>query len=226
MKSDLGLMSAERPYQSPLREAQAAMTRERILMAAKDYLEKESIESLSLRRIAALSSVSPPTVYAHFATMDDLVAAFFLWLKPRLGLDKPLPPLAELPSMPQRLFPLYDQYGALLRNLMNQPSWDRQRYADRDNRLGAWVAGIGAAFPDLTPTQLRRGALAIASYWSPTYWRWLMDTCRFAPEEAQAVASWGIRALIEALKSDPSGLDGAPVPPSANDPVRKKQAKP
>lgn len=207
-------MAAERSYQSPLREAQAAMTRERILMAAKDYLEKESIESLSLRKIASLSGVSPPTVYAHFATMDDLVAAFFQWLKPRLGLDKPLPSLAELPTMPQRLFPLYDQYGALLRNLMNQPSWDRQRYADRDNRLGGWIAGIGVAFPDLTPTQLRRGALAIASFWSPTYWLWLMDTCRFAPEEAQAVASWGVRALIEALKADPSGLDRLPVSPT------------
>lgn len=219
-------MAADRSYQSPLRAAQAAMTRERIFMAAKDYLEKDNIESLTLRKIASLSAVSPPTVYAHFATMDELVAAFFLWLKPRLGLDRPLPPLAELPSMPERLFPLYDQYGALLRNLMNQPSWDRQRYADRDNRLGGWIAGIGSGFPDLTPTQLRRGALAIASYWSPTYWRWLMDTCSFTPAEAQAVASWGIGALIGALKTDPSGLDRLPAPPVANDASRTNQGKP
>lgn len=194
-------------------------------MAAKDYLEKENIESLTLRKIASLSAVSPPTVYAHFATMDDLVAAFFLWLKPRLGLDRPLPPLAELPSMPERLFPLYDQYGALLRNLMNQPSWDRQRYADRDNRLGAWVAGIGSGFPNLTPTQLRRGALAIASFWSPTYWRWLMDTCRFTPEEAQAVASWGIQALIGALKADASGLDRLPAAPVAGGALQAKDGE-
>lgn len=199
-------MSGERSYQSPLREAQAAMTRERVFMAAKDYLEKNSIESLTLRRIAALSGVSPPTVYAHFPTMDHLVAAFFQWLKPRMGLDKPLPPLAELPSMPRRLFPLYDQYGALLRNLMNQPSWDRQRYADRDNRLGGWVEGVGREFPGLPPAQLRRAALAMASLWTPTYWRWLMDTCLFPPEEAQHVASWGISALIAALKKDPTGL--------------------
>ncbi|HEY8125837.1 MAG TPA: helix-turn-helix domain-containing protein [Methylocystis sp.] len=194
-------------------------------MAAKAYLEKENIESLTLRQIASLSAVSPPTVYAHFATMDDLVAAFFLWLKPRLGLDRPLPPLAELPSMPERLFPLYDQYGALLRNLMNQPSWDRQRYADRDNRLSAWVAGIGGGIPNLTPTQLRRGALAIASFWSPTYWRWLMDTCRFTPEEAQAVASWGIQALIGALKADASGLDRLPAAPVASEAPQAKDGE-
>lgn len=203
-------MAGERTYQSPLREAQAALTRERILMAAKAYLEQNDIESLTLRRVADLSGVSPPTVYAHFPTMDDLVGAFFQWLKPRLGLDKPLPPLAELPSIPARLFPLYDQYGALLRNLMNRPSWDRQRHADAGRRHGAWIEAVGHELPGLTPAQLRRGALAIASFWTPTHWRWLMDTCRFTPAEAQAVAAWSIRATIAALKTDPSGLDGIP----------------
>lgn len=204
-------MSGERTYQSPLREAQAALTRERILMAAKAYLEQNDIETLTLRRVAELSGVSPPTVYAHFPAMDDLIAAFFQWLKPRLGLDKPLPPLAELPSMPARLFPLYDDYGALLRNLMNRPSWDRQRHADRDRRQGAWIDGIGRDLPALTPAQLRRGVLVMASFWTPTHWRWLMDTGRFAPQEAQAVAAWSIRAVIVALKTDPSGLDAIPV---------------
>ncbi len=200
-------MSGERTYQSPLREAQAAMTRERILMAAKDYLEQHSIDSLTLRKVAALSGVSPPTVYSHFPAMDDLVGAFFLWLKPRVAFDKPPPPLAELHTMPARQFPLYEQHGALLRNLMNQSSWDRNRYADRDNRLSGWAKAVSQELPNLTPTQLRRGGLACASFWSPTYWRWLRDTCCFSPEEAKTVATWGIRAVITALKTDAAGLD-------------------
>ena len=74
-----------RTYQSPLREAQAALTRERILMAAKTYLENHDLETLSLRHLAELADVSPPTVYAHFPTVDDLVAAFFAGLRPRLS---------------------------------------------------------------------------------------------------------------------------------------------
>lgn len=205
-------MSAERPYQSPLREAQASLTRERIVMAAREYLEHNKIDGLSLRQIASLCGVSPPTVYAHFPTMEHLLSTFFLWLKPRVGFDKPLPPLVELPLMPQRVFPLYEQHGALLRNLMNQPSWDRQRFADRDNRLNGWIASIGSEFPKLTPVQMRHGALAIASFWTPTHWRWLMDVCRFTPGEAQRVASFGIRALIQALKTDVAGLDEPPAP--------------
>ena len=66
-------MVTARTYQSPLRDAQAALTRERILMAAMGYLEKHDIETLTLRHVAELSGVSPPTVYAHFPTMEALV---------------------------------------------------------------------------------------------------------------------------------------------------------
>lgn len=199
-----------RNYQSPLRDAQAALTRERILMAAKDYLEKNDIETLTLRQLAELAGVSAPTVYAHFATIDDLVAAFFMWLKPRLGLQRPLPPLEGFAELPADLFPHYEEYGALLRNLMNRPAWDRQRHADSGNRHGPWVQAVGAALPGLTPEQRRRGAMAVSAFWTPTVWRWLTDTCGFTPKEAEQVAGWAIAALVEGLKRDASGLSGRP----------------
>ena len=200
-------MSTARAYRSPLREAQAALTRERIFLAAKDFLETHDIENLTLRQVAELSGVSPPTVYAHFPTMDALVAAFFQWVKPRVGLDRRPPPLAELPAFTHELFPLYDAHGALLRNLMNRPAWDRQRISDRTVRHGAWIEAIGVELPKLSQAQRRRGAMAIAAFWTPTLWRWLIDTCGFTPEEAQDVAAWAIRALVEALKRDHAGGD-------------------
>lgn len=219
-------MSTPRSYQSPLREAQTAMTRERILMAAKEYLEQHDIESLTLRRVAELSGVSPPTVYAHFATMDDLVAAFFQWMKPRLGLNQ-VPALEGFPELPQTLFPRYEEYGALLRNLMNKPSWDRQRMKDRGNRHGAWFEAVGAAIPGLTPEQQRRGALMVSAFWTPTMWRWLMDTGGLTPKEAERVAGWAIHALTEALKNDAAGLDFTPEDaPAATPPADAPAVKP
>jgi AcrR family transcriptional regulator len=192
-----------------LREAQAALTRERILMAAKAYLEKHDIETLTLRHLAELAGVSPPTVYANFATVDDLVAAFFQWLKPRLGLQKRLPSTNELRDLPKELFPAYEAYGALLRTLLNSPAFDRARVADTGERHGRWIAGIGKAMPHLTPEQRRRGGLVVSAFWTPTVWRWLVDTCGFSPKEAEQVASWAIDALVNALNRDPSGLSGA-----------------
>ena len=87
-------MTTSRSYQSPLREAQAALTRERILMAAKDYLENKDIETLSLRQIAELSGVSAPTVYAQEKRLDPLVVSYAsvsgsrapLWIAKEMGL--------------------------------------------------------------------------------------------------------------------------------------------
>jgi AcrR family transcriptional regulator len=218
--------SPTRTYQSPLREAQAALTRERILMAAKTYLEKHDLESLSLRQLADLAGVSPPTVYAHFRTVDDLVEAFFNWLSPRLGLRTPLPPLERFGELPHELFPNYEAYGALLRNLMNKPSWDRQRTVDRGQRHSSWIAAVGEAMPHLSPEQRRRGAKVVSAFFTPTVWRWLVDSGEFEPKEAEQVAAWTINALIDALKRDASGLaDPPPHKPSRLAAKRKEAAQ-
>ena len=190
-------------------------------MAARDFLERERLENLTLRRVALLTGVSAPTVYAHFPTMDDMVEAFFFWVKPRLKLDQPLPPLGELSRMPERQFPLYEDHGALLRNLMDQPSWDRQRYADRDTRHGAWIKALRPGFPRLSPEQLRLGASAVASCWTPVHWRWLRDVCRFSPEEARRTAAWSINALVEALRKNPAALGQ----PTALTPIKTRRRK-
>jgi len=218
-------LATPRAYQSPLREAQAALTRERILMAAKDYLERHDIETLTLRHLAELAGVSAPTVYAHFATVDDLVAAFFQWLRPRLGLQKPLPPLEHFSELPKALFPNYEAYGALLRSLMNKPSWDRQRGADSEQRHGRWIATVGEALPGLTPDQRRRGAMVVSAFWSPTVWRWLMDTCGFTPKEAEQVASWAIDTLVAGLKRNASGLADAPADKPTPHATRKERKR-
>jgi hypothetical protein len=62
-------------------------------MAARDNLERHDIETLPLWHLADLASVSPPTVHAHFVAVDDLAAATFRWIGPRLGLRDPLPQL-------------------------------------------------------------------------------------------------------------------------------------
>ena len=218
-------MPVSRSYQSPLREAQAALTRDRILMAAKTYLEHHDIESLSLRQLAELAGVSPPTVYAHFRTVDDLVEAFFNWLSPRLGLRNPLPPLERFDELPHELFPNYEAYGALLRNLMNKPSWDRQRTADRGQPHGSWIAAVSEALHHLTPEQRRRGAKVVSAFFTPTIWRWLVDSGEFEPKEAEQVAAWTINALIEALKRDPSGLADSPPAKPARAAAKRKESE-
>ena len=65
---------AKRPYRSPLREAQAAATRTRILDAALDTFLDTGYGGTSVAAIARAAGVSPETVYATFGTKRGIVA--------------------------------------------------------------------------------------------------------------------------------------------------------
>jgi AcrR family transcriptional regulator len=197
-----------RPYNSRLREAQAAQTRERILASVKTFLESDDFEQLTLRRIAELADVSAPTVYAHFPTMDDLGSAFFLWLKPQLGTSRALPPLTDFGRIPRMLYPRYVQQGRLLRNLMKMPAWEKLRIADWKVKQEAWAAPVKAALPGLTPRQAGHAAIALAAFSTPTVWRWLVEIAGCSEAEAEHIAGWATHALADTLIRDAGGLAG------------------
>jgi AcrR family transcriptional regulator len=198
-----------RPYRSTLRDAQAAQTRERLFLAAKEFLETDDLDKLTLRRLAELADVSAPTVYAHFPTMDDLCRAFFHWLKPHLGTDLALPPLAGFAAMPREMFPRFARQGRLLRNLMNTSAWDRLRADDWRAKQENWARPIKAALPDLTPTQADRAAIALSAFSTPNMWRWLVDITGCSEAEAEQIATWATAALAMSLQRDASGLASA-----------------
>lgn len=65
----------ERTYDSPLREAQAAGTRERIIEAVVDLLVSEHPGTLSMPAVAERAEVSVGTVYHHFGSKEGLFEA-------------------------------------------------------------------------------------------------------------------------------------------------------
>ncbi len=65
----------ESTYRSPLREAQAAATRDRILDAVATLFERG--DDPTYGAIAAVAAVQERTVYRHFPSKDDLYRAFW-----------------------------------------------------------------------------------------------------------------------------------------------------
>src|SRR6266704_3647723 len=92
-----------RSYESPLREEQADVTRQRILDALVRTMGK-GVAGLSVPAVAAEAGVSVPTVYRHFRTKADLVAALAPYLSRKTG-------LMEVPDVGS------DDLGALAREL-------------------------------------------------------------------------------------------------------------
>jgi len=66
-------MSMKRRYNSESRCAQAAVTKQRILTAAKSLFSSKGFEKTTIDKVAAAARVSAPTVYSIFRSKEGIV---------------------------------------------------------------------------------------------------------------------------------------------------------
>lgn len=143
-------MSETRRYESPLREAQAAATRERILDAFVEQLTDPERDTLSPKEAAARAGCSVRTVHSHFADGESRVEALAEHLEGRIFPDGlVLPTTAD--ELPAHYATIHRRAleDPLSRALLSQRSsdWKRVRQRRRAERLEAVrrsVASIGA----------------------------------------------------------------------------------
>jgi AcrR family transcriptional regulator len=112
-----------RTYESPLRDEQAEATRTKILDALVRTMAK-GVAGLSIPAVAREADVSIPTVYRHFGTKADLVAALGPRLFEKTG-------LMEIPKVEG------DDLGSLVRALYRRnESLDSETRAALASQLG------------------------------------------------------------------------------------------
>ena len=80
-----------RSYRSQLRDEQAEATRARILDATIRVIAR-GLANVSIPAVAREAGVSVPTIYRHFGTKDDLLAAVYPHVVRRAGLHELVPP--------------------------------------------------------------------------------------------------------------------------------------
>jgi AcrR family transcriptional regulator len=115
-----------RVYESPLRDEQAETTRQRILDALVRTMGR-GVAGLSVPAVAAEAQVSVPTVYRHFRTKADLVAALAPYLSRKTG-------LMEFPDVGS------DDLGAVARELYRRnEAMDAETRAAMASQLGQEV---------------------------------------------------------------------------------------
>src|ERR687896_1323474 len=126
-----------RTYRSELREEQAEETRGRILDATLRVMAR-GIASVSIPAVASEAGVSVPTVYRHFGTKRDLLAAIFPHVVGRAALDELVPPrsIDELGHGVRALFERIDAAGDLARAAAASPAAEEVRRVDKSARGG------------------------------------------------------------------------------------------
>lgn len=190
-----------RAYDSPLRDEQQRATRARILDAALRVISG-GIASVSVPAVAREAGVSVPTIYRHFPTKAELMAAVYPHVAARMGLDQVPDPtsLEDLPGFLRRTFARVDALDDLDRAAMASPGADEVRRATMPRRLARIGRFTDAVAGDLSPEardRITRLLTVLTASASLRMWRQHLGS---SVEQAADDIDFTIRAALAASR--------------------------
>jgi AcrR family transcriptional regulator len=191
-----------RSYGSPLRAQQAEETRERILDATGRVIAG-GVAFLSIPAVAREAGVSVPTVYRHFPTKHDLLAAIYPHAMRRAGLDQPVIPrsMDELRQGLRDHFERTDSLGDLARAAMASPASDEVRRLSMPLRLTAFRQVADSIEPKPSEVDRERIARLLVILTASSALRLWRDQLGSSVEEAADDVDWVLRAVIASVTS-------------------------
>jgi AcrR family transcriptional regulator len=195
-------LESSRRYDNSLREEQAEETRGRILDAAIRVIAG-GIATASVPAIAREAGVSVPTVYRHFGTKTDLLAAVYPHVARRAGLDR-LPDPTSLDDLKERIgliFERADALDALDRAAMASPA-AAVRSATMPSRLARLRRLTDAVGVDLSAADRERLTRLLAVVTASASLRMWRDHLGASVEQAAADIDFMVRALVTASQKD------------------------
>ncbi len=191
-------MRTEGGYRSPLRQAQAAATAQRILDAAVALLERRP-GALSIPAVAREAGVSVPTVYHHFSDKATLIRAISDHLDARTGLS-PLPDptsAAELAEHVAKVAPHLSGRQALMAPAFRSAEGiaiRREQVADRKRMVGEALTGMRSR---LSPDAFEKLVSVVTVLCTSETLGFFQEYLGASGEEAAAAVAWAIHQLCE-----------------------------
>jgi AcrR family transcriptional regulator len=190
--------STRRSYSSPLREQQAAATRERILGGLVKTMA-DGLAEVSMPAVARAAGVSVATVYRHFPSKQALFDAMPGYIARRTGtgdLHRPRS-FAELSETIRTVYDNVERVDDVLRAAMDSPLGDVARRAQMPARLRFIEDTIEALAPGLPEPAHSRIARLLLVLTSSSAQR-MLSAAGLSAREAADDATWAIQSLIEA----------------------------
>jgi AcrR family transcriptional regulator len=183
-----------------LREQHAAATRERILEAVADLLEREPAEELTIPAVAEVSGVSLRTIYRYYPTRDALLEAAGRWIGDEL-LKHPYPrDLDEIADLYQDGARDFDARPGLVRALAFSQLGRRVRGYRRRERLDAIATILRRELTELSEPELRRAEGVLAYLHNMLAYTTLREESGLGGDEIGEAIGWAIRTLVADLR--------------------------
>ena len=190
-----------RKYSSPLREAYAQETRERILTAFSAELSENPDGSVSFDQIAARAGVERRTVFRHFASKEALLDDFWVWVNARVG-ESVLPRnIDDLMTMPEQSFSGFDEQEGIIRASLHTQAGREMRLRALPKRQEHFSAAMKEVTSGLPEDEARHAEEILHVLYSAATWETLKDYCGLSGREAGRTVSWAIQTIAETLKS-------------------------
>lgn len=191
-----------RRYRSRLRKEQAEATRRRILDAAVRSMAG-GVATVSMPGVAREAGVSVPTVYRHFATKEELLAALYPHVERRAGMrEMPLPgSIDEVGDTVRAIFERVESFDDLARAAMASPSAEEVRRLSLPRRLSLSRQLLDTVRPPLpsdTRDRIARMLVVLLSSASLRAWRQLDTTVDEAANDIQ----WILRASVAHARTE------------------------
>ena len=188
-----------RAYRSELREEQTAGTRARILDATIRVLAT-GLASLSIPAVARESGVAVPTIYRHFRSKSELLAAVYPHAARKAGVDTIADPrsLDELRPMIRALLERLDSLDDLSRAAMASPGASEVRHATMPTRLQRIRRLTNSIEPKLPKADRDRITRLLAVLMTSSSLRMWRDHLGLSAEEVAEEIDWIVRTAISA----------------------------
>jgi len=175
-------------------------TRERILAAVGDLLERGDAEEVTVPAVAETSGVSLRTIYRYYPTRDELLEAAGRWIGEEL-LKHPYPrDLDEVADLYQQGAADFDARPGLVRALAFSQLGREVRGYRRRERLEAIRRTLRAELTELSEPELVRAEAVLSYLHNMLAYTTLREENGLSGEEIGEAIGWAIRTLIADLR--------------------------
>jgi AcrR family transcriptional regulator len=189
--------SQNRLYRSPLRDEQAATTRDRILDATARVLAR-GIAGITIPTVAREAGVSIPTVYRNFRTKRDLLEAIYPYAirRARTGELKPPTSMADFRDGVRIIFERLESFEDIDRAAIASRGAEEVRHLNIEARLAMARQIADAIAPNLSGQDRERLARFVIVLTMSATARMLRDHLGLSLSEAVDDVEWAVQAVI------------------------------
>ena len=190
-------------HSSPLLSAHARQrltTREALMDAALALFRDKPTAPFSHEAVATRSGIAARTVYRHFPTQADLLAALWERLRDETGIRWPTREEDIIPFVREG-FKQFDAHESLVRAAIVAGATIKYTIPGSAEGRAAFGQALAGITRNLSNRERDRLVAVCLAIYSAPFWQMLHDRGQLTHAEAQDAAAWALESVLASARS-------------------------